>query len=230
MKILSSVTHHQVVPNLYEFLSFYSSKHLLIQVWNKWRWLNHARIFIIRWTIPLILVKLLYCIAMWLLSAHWFIVSMKTTSELLLPDCAAAVGRQRCCSPRLSAADRSDARTAPNPYSPADSPEPTPDGRVMGYSWSEEKNSQLTHSYRFTKTWDPDLMRTKANDGGIRQNSDEDLWLEHVISSWDFKGFCQTNQAPRQSVEYFIKDHLSCAVILKTDSMRLCTLQRDHSI
>ncbi len=60
-------------------------------------------------------------------------------------------------------------------------------------------------------------MRTKANDGGIRQNSDEDLWLEHVIRSWDFKGFCQTNQAPRQSVEDFIKDHLSCAVVLKTD-------------
>lgn len=59
-------------------------------------------------------------------------------------------------------------------------------------------------------------MRTKANDGGIRQNSDEDLWLEHVGGSWDFKGFRQTNQAPRQSMEDFIKDHLSCAVILKT--------------
>lgn len=81
-------------------------------------------------------------------------------------------------------------------------------------------------SYRFTMTCHPDLMRTKANDGGICQNSDEDLWLEHMVSSWDFKRFCQTNQAPRQSMEDFIKDHLSCAVILKTSNIWHCILQR----
>ncbi len=79
---------------------------------------------------------------------------MTTTSELLLPDCAAAVRRQRCCSPRLSAADRSDARTAPNPYSPADSPEPTPEGQSHEIQLIRRRKNPVIDSQRpESQTW-----------------------------------------------------------------------------
>lgn len=58
-------------------------------------------------------------------------------------------------------------------------------------------------------------MWSEANYRRVHQDSDEDLGLEELICSGDPERLSQTGQTPGQGAEHLVKDHLSCAVILK---------------
>lgn len=66
-------------------------------------------------------------------------------------------------------------------------------------------------------------MGCKANNRGIRQDGDEDLGPEKLISSRYLKWLSETSQTSGQSMEDLIEDHLSCAVILQKQEEEIMT-------